>query len=93
MMLFLCAIVLIVAIANVIVIVVAIGVAMTIVLVGVVAIGLQLVLIDDGCDQRFSLLVAQHGNTPCVDPHAFLLLADNADGAHCRHLAIPSLHW
>ncbi len=57
---------------------------------GLSQLAFDLVLIDDGCDQGVSLLVAQHVNTPCVDPHAFIFLAENADGARCRHLVLPS---
>ena len=75
-------------------IVVVIGVAITNVVVAV-AIGLQLrfdsLMMGPLCVARLFLLTQM--NMRCADPHDFLFLADNVDGAHRRHHALGDLQW
>ena len=77
-----------------IVIVVDIGVAITNVVVAI-AIGLQLrfdsLMMGPLCVARLFLLTQM--NMRCADPHDFLVLADNVDGAQRRHHALGDLQW
>ena len=77
-----------------IVIVVVIDFAITNVVVAD-AIGLQFrfdsLMMGPLCVARLCLLMQM--NMRCADPHDFLFLADNVDGAHRRHLALSDLQW